>query len=140
MGENITRYHLAPKYWTNRSLGMIPLKFDFMMLPDFNVNLDYYDPQKYTDYKIINAFRASNFFVMQNCLNDQLQLSKEFLTTILTLFTNMKRGAIFVLLDLKLPDIKSFMRTLESEVVEQQLGNVILSVPNQPRKYKSNFD
>ncbi len=103
MGQDITRYHLAPNYWSDRTLGMIPLKFDFMKLPDFNVTPDQYEPNKYTDFKVINAFRASNFFVMQNCLNDQLTPSKEFLTTILSLFTNMNRGSIFVLLDLKIP-------------------------------------
>lgn len=140
IGQDITRYHLAPQYWTNRKLGMIPLTFDFVNLPNFAATMEEYGSHKYTDLKIINAFRASNFFVMQNCLNDQLKPSKAFLKTIISLFSNMKSGAIFVLLDLKLPDFQRFMRELEVEVVKQNLGRVLLNVPNKPRTYQSNFE
>lgn len=136
VGQEITRYHLAPSYWKH-TLGMVPLQFDFMELPNFEATLENGD---YTALKVINAFRSSNFFVMQNCLNDQLELSEKLLANLITIFTQMNAGSMFVLIDLMFPEIRKFMRKLETEIVKLGLGQVLLGVPDQPIEYSSNID
>lgn len=125
-GQEITRYHLAPVYWPSGKLVTIPLEFDLFSSPS---NWDVF---------VKHAFALSKFFVMQNCLNDQIGIP-ELLNSFLDIFREVTPGSLFVLIDLKYPKVQEFMRNVELEVQEQKLGVVHYSVDNGLIDFQSNI-
>jgi len=111
-GLEITRYHLAPNYWDNK-LIMCPFTFDLL------------EPSKYWNARLERAVRISNFFVMQNCINDLLGSEDELLFGILELFRLSKPGSIFIISDLIIPAVRQFLLKIVSKIEEDEIGQCI---------------
>lgn len=124
-GQEITRYHLAPVYWPQGKLITVPLKFDFLNLPDA------------WDARVERAVQISNLFVMQNCLNDQLDMSDQLLQNFLWIFEKISLGSIFIVADLNFQNVLDLMVKIETAVDENGLGVAIDSAASGIVKFRS---
>jgi hypothetical protein len=127
-GQEITRYHLAPVYWPQGKLITVPLEFDFLDLPNS------------WDARVERAIQISDFFVMQNCLNDQLDLSDELLQNFLWIFQQIQSGSIFIIADLKFQNVLDLMVRIEKEVVSTELGVVVHSATQGIVEFQSQIE
>ncbi|MEO8612414.1 MAG: hypothetical protein ABI690_31250 [Chloroflexota bacterium] len=145
-GQEITRYRVAPVYWPEGHLTLIPIEFDFT---EFELLKTYMheDPPSTTRpddvYYVLRAkraFQCSNFFVMQNCLNDQLNNRNQLLRCVVELFQLMPSGSIFVLADLGRKEIRDFLKSVENTILQNSLGDVLSSPQNNVEKLDCAFD
>jgi hypothetical protein len=111
-GQEITRYHLAPMYWPNGKLVTIPMEFDLL-----NAQASWND-------RIDRAFKISSFFVMQNCLNDQLTTPAKLMDNLIWLFKQMCPVSLFVIIDLNFQQVLNFMIEFEKRIANDKLGVV----------------
>lgn len=125
IGQEITRYHLAPIYWPNGRLITKPLIYDYRAADDE------------IDPFIGRTFQISDLFVMQNCLNDHLDRGDLVLENFLSIFRQASPGAIFVIADLNFDNIRNLMRRIEANVLENRIGRVLLSTEDQCAEFRS---
>lgn len=119
IGQEITRYHLAPLYWPNGQLTIRPMEFDFL------------DPKTLEDRFVQRATQICNLVVMQNCLNDQLGNRQAVLEMLKNIFTQTVPGTLFVISDLNYPAVRELIGEMSDFVEESGLGEVLLPVQNQ---------
>lgn len=132
VGQEITRYHLAERYWPRGKTIIRPMDFDFLS-PDP-------DPNTIENLFFHDAVENSNLIVMQNCINDQLGDSETISNFLKYLFTNMSTGSLLVLIDIKYPSIRDFIRQLGTEISDDGMGDVLIPVQNHPIALRAKFD
>lgn len=116
LGQELTRYHLAPHYWPAGKLVFKPLEFDFL-------------DETCLDEPFINrAIRHAQLFIMQNCLNDQLANPQAAREMVLRLFRLAQPGALFLICDLNFDPVCKLICSLEKAICAEQIGQVILPV------------
>ncbi len=127
LGQELTRYHLAPAYWPKGKLVFKPLPFDFQ------------DTRSLRKHSVVQAIRRSQLLVMQNCLNDQMGNLKYAQVMAQEIFRLTEPGAIFLISDLDFEKIRDVIGKIERVVTAEKLGEVILPVREEPVELISNF-
>lgn len=127
-GQEITRYHLAPYYWPVGELIIRPLEFDFLKLDTLQ------------EAFVQRAIQISELLVMQNCLNDQLGNKGAILEMLKNIFAQTKPGALFILCDLNYQGAHEIMRELENHIIQMGMGQVLLPVKRNSKRYCACFD
>jgi hypothetical protein len=127
LGQELTRYHLAPVYWPEGKLVFKPLSFDFMNTGCLR------------EKAIFQAISGSHLLVMQNCLNDQMGNPKYAGVMALEILRHAEPGAIFLISDLDFDKIRELIARISQDISLQKLGEVILPVQEQPIELFSNF-
>jgi hypothetical protein len=123
--REITRYHLAPQYWLTGKLVTRSFQNDLIGLPlHWNKMID-------------QAVNTSRLFVLQNCLNDQLDMLDELQETLLWLFRQTPIGSLFVIADLNFDNVLAAMQEIEQSLVESGLGLVLRSAGEGLNKFQS---
>jgi hypothetical protein len=118
VGQDITRYNLAPIYAPNKRLIMSPLPFDLVA------------SEVSCSGRVDRALRRSDLLVMQNAINDQLHLPHQLLKNLIMIFEHVRRGCLFVIIDLSFEGIRQFMIQFEQEIVSLGIGESLLSPQN----------
>lgn len=124
-GQELTRYHLAPKYWPNRRLGFMPLRFDLLNCNGFESEL------------IEKAIKTSTIFVMQNCINDQLTQEHQLMDNLMWFFEEISTDSLFIIIDLKFPRVRDFMVRFENNIHREDIGDLLYSAANEAIEYRS---
>jgi hypothetical protein len=114
VGQEITRYHLAPQYGQHKQLFLNPIHFDLTTPPDTWADL------------VFRPLKRANMFVMQNALNDQLAMRESLLANLLFIIQQSKPDTLFVLIDLVYAEIKAFLNDLADLVTDEQIARVVL--------------
>ncbi len=127
LGQEITQYHLVPQYLKHRPFVFRPVEFDFLDESCLN------DP--FTD----RAINHSHLFIMQNCLNDQLDNPDEAREMVLRIFKSAPLGAIFVVCDLKFDEVRDLIESIQGVIETEEIGTVLLAVDQYPRKITSSI-
>lgn len=123
--REITRYHLAPHYWPDGKLVTRSIPCDLSNL------------QSHWDGVIAQAVHTSRLFVMQNCLNDQLETLDELQDNLLWLFRQLPIGSIFVIADLNFDTVYAAMLQVERGLVRSGLGVALRSVSEGLTEFRS---
>ena len=126
-GQEITRYHIAPNYW-NGKLITSPMEFDL------------WDTEQEWSPRVMRAIQISNFFVMQNCLNDLLGRADDLLESFMRIFLASQPGSLFVVADLKFQEVLNLMNQIETRVEEEKSGVVVRRVRGEFIEMKSNIE
>jgi hypothetical protein len=126
-GQEITRYHLAQHYWPNGHLTLRPMGLDFLNLEILN------------DPFVQRSIKISNIVVMQNCLNDQLNNQSVILEMLKRVFVQCLPGTLFVIVDLQYQKIRDLIRKMQSIIVNEDLGQIVLPVAEGPILNKANI-
>lgn len=116
LGQELTRYHLASRYWPKGKLVFRPIEFDF--------SSDAFLSDPFAD----RAIRHANLFIMQNCLNDQLENPDQACETVLRIFRQASPGAVYAICDLNFNLVRELIRNIQKSVTSEGIGKVILSV------------
>ena len=127
LGQELTRYHLAPAYWPKGKLVFKPLLFDFQ------------DTRSLRKRSIDQAIRRSQLLVMQNCLNDQMGNLKYAQVMAQEIFRRAAPSAVFLISDLDFEKVRDVIGKIERVVTAEKLGKVILQVQEEPVDLVSNF-
>jgi hypothetical protein len=128
VGQEITRYQVAPKFWPDRKIITVPHEFDFL-------NID-----TYWNESVERCVSLCNFFVMQNCLNELIKASSDFLENLLWIFRQIPIGSIFIIIDPNFQKVRDFISKFQKTVIQQGLGKVVQSVTDKCQVFRSQFE
>ena len=125
-GLEITRYHLAPEYWVGKLITSY-YKFDLLaQSTDWNARID-------------RAINLSNFFYMQNCVNDLLGDEEQLFHNIIELFRRTRPGSILIISDLIFPKIMGFLSRLVDEIQDENIGSCLCNHCNDRLAFTPNI-
>jgi hypothetical protein len=120
--REITGKMVTPNYWDG-IINIIPVPYDILDIDTLGTE------------EAIEAIRISNFFVMQNCLNDQPGSNTSFLNSdkiiksLMSIVEIAPTDSLFLLADLQFSRAQKLMKLLEQEI---QLRNI--AIPLKPVK------
>lgn len=121
--REITQTFVLPSYWN----GRIEIRA---------VNCDLADCDALIAPLTCEAIATSNFFVMQNWLNDQPGTSVSFdnfesiQRNIMSMVENAPNDSLFIFADLNFPRVHHLFRSIEQSVQIKQIARLLLPVPN----------
>jgi hypothetical protein len=119
LGQELTRYHLAPQYWPNGNMVFRPVKFDFL-------------DERFLDSPFaVRVMEQSHLFVIQNCLSDQVKNSVQSQEIVLRMFRLAQPNALFVICDLNFHLVRDLIRNIQNVVVSEGIGEVRLPIKDE---------
>ena len=89
--------------------------------------------------RVKRAVKSSNFFVMQNCLNDLLGRADDLLESFMRIFRVTLPGSLFIVADLCFQDVSNLMERLVRKVEDENIGVSILHPHVKYSEFISNF-
>jgi hypothetical protein len=127
VGQTITTY-LASEYWNNGRYIPYPISTD--LTKDFK------------DWSpiVCRAIQNSPLIIMQNCINDAIGSSSNFFKNMQEIVRKANEDAIFIIIDLQYKTVYDRMCKVEDIITEQGLGQVIYSVKDGNKDFRSNIE
>jgi hypothetical protein len=129
--REITRYQLAPQYWSGGKLVTRCFECDLLKVQQHSDE----------DETFERAIRTSSLLVMQNCLNDiGARAQGRLYENLLWLFETMVPGSIFVMADLQFDSVFDVMCRIEETIVDSGLALALRSAKEGLTEFESQID
>lgn len=114
---NMCKGPLSKEYWDGE-INTYPLKCDLLQ-PCASC-------EKESNYHCGHYVPTSTLYIAQNCFNDVSVKSEQVLNKIVNTFRKAEKGSVLLVLDLDFKTIKDMMNRLQTVLVEENLGEILV--------------